>query len=346
MSFVDLKDICVSYDGKTNVLNNLNISIEKGEFISLLGPSGCGKTTTLRVVAGLMDSNSGKLIVDGEDVTKIPVHKRNFGMVFQSYALFPHLTIFENVAFGLKLRKMDKDIIEKKVLEILEIVNLVTLKDRYPKQLSGGQRQRIALARALVIEPKLLLLDEPLSNLDAKLRVSMRNEIKRIQKELGITTIFVTHDQEECFSISDKVAIMNDGIIEQYDSPQNIYVNPTTEFVARFTGFENFIEFNKHDEGLYRAKDDSIFKIINIPEGEKTLGTIRPSDIVILEDDESKDTNIAKGEVEIRTFLGDDYQYHVSTELGKFIVNRSSDLIYNTGDLITLYFPENKMVLV
>lgn len=345
MSFVDLKDICVSYDGKTNVLESLNLSVENGEFVSLLGPSGCGKSTTLRVIAGLMDSNSGKLIVDGEDVTKIPVHKRNFGMVFQSYALFPHLTIFENVAFGLKLRKMDKDIIEKKVTEILEIVDLVELRDRYPKQLSGGQRQRIALARALVIEPKLLLLDEPLSNLDAKLRVSMRTEIKRIQKELGITTIFVTHDQEECFSISDKVAIMNKGVIEQFDTPQNIYVNPSTEFVARFTGFENFIELEKNN-GLYKSKDGSLFEINNIPEGDKNLGTIRPSDIIILEDEDSKETNIIKGKIKIRTFLGDSYQYHVETELGEFYVNWSINKTYNPDDLITLYFPENKMVLV
>ncbi len=220
MAFVNLEDIRVSYDGKSDVLKDLRLSIEKGELVSLLGPSGCGKTTTLRVIAGLIEPNDGTFVVDEMDLTKVPVHKRNFGMVFQSYALFPHLTIKENVAFGLKLRKENKTVIEEKVMEILEVTGLSDFADRYPKQLSGGQRQRVALARALVIEPKLLLLDEPLSNLDAKLRVTMRMEIKRIQRALGITTVFVTHDQEECFSISDKVAVMNKGVIEQYDSPE------------------------------------------------------------------------------------------------------------------------------
>ncbi|WP_373757956.1 ABC transporter ATP-binding protein, partial [Jeotgalibaca porci] len=222
MAFVNLEDIRVSYDGKSDVLKDLRLSIEKGELVSLLGPSGCGKTTTLRVIAGLIEPNDGTFVVDEMDLTKVPVHKRNFGMVFQSYALFPHLTIKENVAFGLKLRKENKTVIEEKVMEILEVTGLSDFADRYPKQLSGGQRQRVALARALVIEPKLLLLDEPLSNLDAKLRVTMRMEIKRIQRALGITTVFVTHDQEECFSISDKVAVMNKGVIEQYDSPEEI----------------------------------------------------------------------------------------------------------------------------
>ena len=215
MTFVDLKDIRVSYDGKQDILKDLNISMEKGELVSLLGPSGCGKTTTLRVIAGLIKPNDGQFFVDQEELTKVPVHKRNFGMVFQSYALFPHLTIAENVAFGLKLRKESKQTMDQKVTEMLKVCGLESLGDRYPKQLSGGQRQRVALARALIIEPKLLLLDEPLSNLDAKLRVAMRIEIKRIQQQLGITTVFVTHDQEECFSISDKVAIMNNGVIEQ-----------------------------------------------------------------------------------------------------------------------------------
>ncbi|WP_373766057.1 ABC transporter ATP-binding protein, partial [Jeotgalibaca porci] len=192
MAFVNLEDIRVSYDGKSDVLKDLRLSIEKGELVSLLGPSGCGKTTTLRVIAGLIEPNDGTFVVDEMDLTKVPVHKRNFGMVFQSYALFPHLTIKENVAFGLKLRKENKTVIEEKVMEILEVTGLSDFADRYPKQLSGGQRQRVALARALVIEPKLLLLDEPLSNLDAKLRVTMRMEIKRIQRALGITTVFVT----------------------------------------------------------------------------------------------------------------------------------------------------------
>ena len=201
MSFVKLTDVNMIYDNKHHILKDLNLSIEKGELVSLLGPSGCGKTTTLRIVAGLLSQNSGIFELDGEDMTKVPVHHRQFGMVFQSYALFPHLTVAENVAFGLKVRKESKAVIDEKVAKMLEVCGLAELGDRYPKQLSGGQRQRVALARALVIEPKLLLLDEPLSNLDAKLRLQMRLEIKRIQQQFKITTLFVTHDQEECVSI-------------------------------------------------------------------------------------------------------------------------------------------------
>ena len=223
MAFMTLEKIGVSYDKKKQILKGLDLSVEKGELVSLLGPSGCGKTTTLRVVAGFIEPGEGTFTLDGEDMTKVPVHKRNFGIVFQSYALFPHLTVYDNVAFGLRTRKMDKAQIDRKVKEILEVCGLTELSGRFPREMSGGQRQRVALARALVIEPKLLLLDEPLSNLDAKLRISMRVEIKRLQKKLGITTLFVTHDQEECFSISDKVAVMNGGIIEQYDTPEQIY---------------------------------------------------------------------------------------------------------------------------
>lgn len=346
MPFVNLEDICVSYDRKTNILENLNISMEKGELVSLLGPSGCGKTTTLRVIAGLIEPNSGKFIVDGKDMTKVSAHKRNFGLVFQSYALFPHLTVFENVAFGLKLRKMDKTKINETVSDMLRVTDLESLGNRFPKQLSGGQRQRVALARALVIQPKLLLLDEPLSNLDAKLRINMRVEIKSIQKKLGITSVFVTHDQEECFSISDKVAVMNKGVIEQYDTPEFIYTNPSTEFVARFIGFENFIQLNKVAEDGYQANNGSLFNIERVPKKEARLGTIRPSDITILRSDEMKGSNIVVGKVKIRTFLGKSYQYDVETELGKLVVTSSSEWVYNPDDSITLFLPENKIVLV
>ena len=219
MSFIQLKNIDVAYDGKKKILNNLCLDIEEGKLISLLGPSGCGKTTTLRVIAGFIEPNGGSFLLNGKDFTKVPIHKRNFGIVFQSYALFPHLTVEENVAFGLKMRKMPQQEIAPKVQEILATVDLADLGKRYPRELSGGQRQRVALARALVVQPELLLLDEPLSNLDAKLRLKMRVEIRELQQKLKITTVFVTHDQEECFSISDKVAVMNGGIIEQYDTP-------------------------------------------------------------------------------------------------------------------------------
>lgn len=343
MSFVNLNNIRVSYDGKQNILEQLNISMEKGELVSLLGPSGCGKTTTLRVIAGLISPNDGSFVLDGQELVKVPVHKRNFGMVFQSYALFPHLTIAENVAFGLKLRKESKEAINKKVADMLEICGLGQFGDRYPKQLSGGQRQRVALARALVIEPKLLLLDEPLSNLDAKLRVQMRIEIKRIQQKLGITTVFVTHDQEECFSISDKVAVMNNGVIEQYDTPETIYRNPKTKFVAHFIGFENFFEVAPVSGSRYQAQGITIETVYEEAPAAKLVATIRPEDIEIAAE---ATENIVHGQVEVRTFLGKSYQYEVVTPLGKFLVNGTDKQIYEAGDTIALYFPKEKIVLL
>ena len=246
MALLELKDVTAGY-GDNMILKHYNIAIEKGKLVSLLGPSGCGKTTTLRLIAGFSEPRSGEVLFDGKDITRIPPNKRNFGFVFQSYALFPHMTIFDNVAYGLKMRGVGKAEIAERVPEMLKTVDLEGLEKRYPCELSGGQRQRVALARALVIKPDLLLMDEPLSNLDAKLRVKMRVEIRRIQQELGITTIYVTHDQEECFAISDEVAIMNNGVIEQMDDPQRIYQHPKTEFVMNFVGFDNRIELVRED---------------------------------------------------------------------------------------------------
>jgi len=345
VSFIELKNIDVAYDGKKKILNNLCLDIEKGKFISLLGPSGCGKTTTLRVVAGFIEPNNGSFLLDGKDYTNVPIHKRNFGIVFQSYALFPHLTVAENVAFGLKMRKLAKDEIDRKVSEILKTVDLGELGGRYPRELSGGQRQRVALARALVVEPELLLLDEPLSNLDAKLRLKMRVEIRELQQKLGITTIFVTHDQEECFSISDKVAVMNGGIIEQYDTPEKIYMRPSTEFVARFVGFENFFPLEKREDGYYCGGVK--FAIEHLPEscGDQPKGTIRPDDIVIL-DRPDADHNVIEGTVTVRTYLGKSYQYKVATPYGDLIANGPNTKTYAAGDRICLHLPAQKLVVV
>lgn len=344
MAFMTLEKIGVSYDKKKQILKGLDLAVEKGELVSLLGPSGCGKTTTLRVVAGFIEPGEGTFTLDGNDMTTVPVHKRNFGIVFQSYALFPHLTVYDNVAFGLRTRKMDKSQIDKKVKDILEICGLTELSSRFPKEMSGGQRQRVALARALVIEPKLLLLDEPLSNLDAKLRISMRVEIKRLQKKLGITTLFVTHDQEECFSISDKVAVMNGGVIEQYYTPEHIYKRPATEFVARFIGFENFLALARCAEGLYEAGDGSRFKAaMECPEGA-FAGTIRPDDIRLAGANQQE--NVLTGIVGVRTFLGKSYQYEVGTAAGVLKVNMDTETVFSEGDSIRLYLPEDKLVLV
>lgn len=342
MAYMTLQDIDVRYDKKKQILKGLHLEVQQGELVSLLGPSGCGKTTTLRVVAGFIEPQNGVFELDGENLTKVPVHKRNFGIVFQSYALFPHLSVYDNVAFGLKMRKLDKTEIDKKVKDILEVCGLTEFASRFPQQMSGGQRQRVALARALVIEPKLLLLDEPLSNLDAKLRINMRMEIKRIQKQLGITTLFVTHDQEECFSISDKVAVMNQGVIEQFDTPENIYHRPKTEFVARFIGFENFLPLKKQGN-VYKTEAGAVFTI-EADQGEDVLGTIRPEDIKVA--DEGQNENVLEGTVGVRTFLGKNYQYEVITEAGKFLVNRPVEETYEEGSKIRLYLPESKLILI
>lgn len=343
MNLINLENICVSYDKKTNILENLNLKVKKGELVSLLGPSGCGKTTTLRVVAGFIEPTGGKFLLGDEDYTKIPVHNRNFGLVFQSYALFPHLTVEENVAFGLKMKKVPKDEIKTKVEEMLNVVDMGHLAKRYPKELSGGQRQRVAIARALVVEPSLLLLDEPLSNLDAKLRLKMRVEIRKLQQKLGITTLFVTHDQEECFSISDKVAVLNKGVIEQFDTPENIYSNPATEFVARFVGFENFIDLTKDSDNTYTSESGIKFKVNKGKEESKARGTIRPDNIKIVSEDLE---NTIDGVVEIRTFLGKEYQYDVSTSIGNIIVNSENDTIYEKGNKIKLQLPADKIVIL
>ncbi|RPA55899.1 ABC transporter ATP-binding protein [Aerococcus agrisoli] len=343
MSLVALNEISVSYDKeKSYVLKDLSLAIEQGELISLLGPSGCGKTTTLRVIAGLIQQNAGQFILDGKDITNVPVHKRGFGMVFQSYALFPHLSVFDNVAFGLKNKKLPAAEIEKRVQAMMTICGLDGFENRFPKQLSGGQRQRVALARSLVIEPQLLLLDEPLSNLDAQLRITMRMEIKRIQQQLGITTVFVTHDQEECFSISDRVAVMNGGVIEQFDRPEVIYHQPKTRFVAQFIGFENFIPVTRK-ANHYVDANGSTYQVTNdveLLDGDTATLTIRPENIVASMT--AMNENALVGEVLVRTFLGRAYQYEVVTSVGNLLINAEES--YEPGTRIHLYLPADKLV--
>ncbi|WP_053387787.1 ABC transporter ATP-binding protein [Leucobacter japonicus] len=241
--YLSIRNLQKTYPKTTApAVNDVNLDVQQGDLVALLGPSGCGKTTTLRMVAGLLEPTSGQIFVNGKDVVSTPVHKRGMGMVFQSYALFPHLTVQENVAFGLQMHKVPRAQIGPRTEEALEKVQLGHLKARKPAELSGGQQQRVALARALVIHPTLLLLDEPLSNLDAKLREAMRREIRGIQQESGTTTLFVTHDQDEALDMADRIAILNNGVIEQYDRPTAIYESPATKFVANFVGKANFLE--------------------------------------------------------------------------------------------------------
>ncbi|MBP1911028.1 ABC transporter ATP-binding protein [Thermococcus stetteri] len=246
---VRLEEIRKSFEGFT--LEIPELEVKSGELMTLLGPSGCGKTTTLRIIAGLEKPDSGRVFFDGTDVTNLEPGKRNIGIVFQDYALFPHMKVFENVAFGLEMRKLPREEIKRKVEWALELVGLGGFENRYPEQLSGGQQQRVALARALVIEPQVLLLDEPLSNLDAKIRERLRGEIRRIQKELGITTVYVTHDQEEAMAVSDRIAVMNSGRIEQIGTPLELYYHPKTEFVAKFLGLSNILELEA-ENGIAR----------------------------------------------------------------------------------------------
>lgn len=326
MSYGLLKDICVSYDKKNMVLKNLNLEIRKGELLSLLGPSGCGKTTTLRVIAGLMPTVGGSFLLDGQEMTGVPVHARSFGMVFQSYALFPHLSVRDNIAFGLRLRKVGKEEMQRRVEEMARICGIDSFLDRVPRNLSGGQRQRVALARALVIQPKLLLLDEPLSNLDAQLRIQMRTVIKRIQRELGITTVFVTHDQEECFSISDRVAVMDKGKIVQCDTPETIYHHPADEMVARFVGFKNF-----YPASVYRELGARL-------QGE-ALSCTRPQDISIVQGGAG-----LEGKIDVRTYLGNSYQYEVATRLGAFTVVSTQEPPLAVDAPVSLSVKDEKVV--
>ena len=241
MSFLTLSHLEKTF-GTNRVVKDFNLAVEKGEFISLLGPSGCGKTTVLRMVAGFETPTSGGIVIDGQEVTGLRANQRNIGMMFQAYALFPNMTVAENVAFGLKVKGVAKAQRDARVDEMLRLIGLPEMGGRYPFQLSGGQQQRVALARALAPSPRVLLLDEPLSALDAKVRVSLRNEIREIQRELGITTIFVTHDQEEALSMSDRVVVMNGGIAEQVGAPFEVYNRPSTRFVATFVGTLNLFE--------------------------------------------------------------------------------------------------------
>ena len=274
MSYLCLENVVKTFN-KTEVVKKMNLEIKQGELVSFLGPSGCGKTTTLNMIAGFLDVDGGRIVVDGKPVHLLPPNKREMGMVFQNYALFPHMTVFDNVAYGLKLRKVSKSEIHTRVTEALEMVRLAGYEKRYPKELSGGQQQRVSLARALVIKPKVLLLDEPLSNLDAKLRQEMREEIVEIQKRVGITTIFVTHDQEEALAISDRIAVMYEGRIEQVDTPVAIYNHPQTDFVSRFIG-----EVNQIQGQVLEALSDNQC-LVSLDGYEQVLSVHQPKDSLI-----------------------------------------------------------------
>lgn len=250
MSSVTFKNVNKSYDNKKLIINNVSLDINDKEFIVLVGASGCGKSTALRMIAGLEDITSGEILIDDKVVNNVHPKDRDIAFVFQSYALYPHMSVYDNIAFGLKMRKIDKKTIAEKVKEAAEILNLTQFLDRKPKQLSGGQRQRVALGRAIVRNPKVFLMDEPLSNLDAKLRIQMRSEIKKLHKKLETTFIYVTHDQTEALTMGDRIVVLDKGVIQQVDAPENIYSNPANTFVAGFIGQMNFIDATINDDYL------------------------------------------------------------------------------------------------
>ena len=307
---IELKNLTKNY-GEQQVLRGIDLDIHENEFLTLLGPSGCGKTTTLRIIAGFEEPSGGQVLFNGQEISKLPPYKREVNTVFQKYALFPHMNVFDNIAFGLNLKKMNKALIKEKVAKMLKLVDLEGYEKRDVTQLSGGQQQRVAIARALVNEPKVLLLDEPLGALDAKLRKEMQIELKKIQKEVGITFVFVTHDQEEALSMSDTVVVMNEGTIQQIGTPIDIYNEPENRFVAGFIGESNIIEGVMIKDFLV-AFDDFEFVCVDkgFPENEPVDVVIRPEDIDIVQPDKAS----LKGIVKSVTFKGVHYEIIVTTK--------------------------------
>ncbi len=336
--------LVAGYD-KTAVLNDISFSIRPGEFVALLGPSGCGKTTLLQVLAGFIKPLSGSLEVEGRDITELPPEHRNMAMVFQSYALWPHMTVSQNIAYALKLRKLGKPEIEQRISQILELVNLSGYGHRPVTDLSGGQRQRVALARALAVEPSLLLLDEPLSNLDARVRASVRHEIKALQKKLGFTAIMVTHDQEEAMSMADKIIILNNGKIEQSGTPESLYCTPATPFVADFMGAENKLSgtVSKHN-GRAELVLDHLNKTVPLPEppGDLYEGKVdvyfRSNEVSLSFNDQSDDIDHQPSAVVLQTaYMGQGYRH--SVQLGDSTCVVDHPVAINEKSLIQVNLP-------
>ena len=339
---VIIKDAVKRY-GSFTALNGVSLDIHEGEFFTLLGPSGCGKTTLLRMIAGFNSIEGGEFYFGEKLINNVPAHKRDIGMVFQNYAIFPHLTVKDNVAYGLKARKTPKAEIDAKVKEALELVQISHLAERKPNELSGGQQQRVALARAFVIEPSVLLMDEPLSNLDAKLRVQMRTVIKKLQRRLGITTIYVTHDQEEALAISDRIAVMKDGHIMQIGTPAEIYAKPQNPFVAGFIGVSNFLDCAVEKDGMTTIKGELK---IRVPLRKAYTGaaklSARPEQLFF-----SKEG--MPGTVQLSTFLGDFIEYEVRLDDGQdLIINeytKDTAEVHADGEKVFISFDPNRVSL-
>jgi len=333
--------------GSLVALNNVSLTIEPGEFVCFLGPSGCGKTTLLRIITGFEQATSGNIIFDGKIINDIIPQKREFGIVFQSYALFPNMTVNQNIAFGLKMRKMPPKLIDERICEMLQLLGLTGWENHYPSQLSGGQQQRVALGRALAIKPGVLLLDEPLSALDAKIRVRLRTVIKRLQQELGITMIYVTHDQEEALALADRVIIMRDGEFRQIGSPWQIYKEPRTSFVADFVGTSNFITATRENDKLKFGQLVLAVAGIDTVAGDTLYLAIRPENIEIvgttIQPENCVPSNCVEVTAEVINFLGAVVRISFLLEGDEMLVDLPEKEFEKTGlkrgEKITLYFP-------
>ncbi|MCG5102487.1 ABC transporter ATP-binding protein [Oceanobacillus alkalisoli] len=349
---VEIKNLVKRF-GDTTAVRKANLTIENGEFMTFLGPSGCGKTTILSMVLGILEPTSGEIQFNGHTINHIAMNKRDIGMVFQNYALFPHMTVAQNVAFGLDMRKVEKNEKKRRVQEAIEMVQLNGLENRFTKELSGGQQQRVALARALVIRPKVLLLDEPLSNLDAKLRKDMRIQIKKIHEELAITTIYVTHDQEEALSLSTKIAVMSKGEIQQIGTPKEIFGRPKNYFVANFLGYSNFIRgkvVGENNNHLIFETDTNIRLEIK-PNGRHQVGdhvrlTIKPEMIDIVPNDQIG-ANILEGEILVGDYVGSTTGYEIKIQDGTTLKTSVLGLDpYTVHQKVQLYLNPEKIIIL
>jgi iron(III) transport system ATP-binding protein len=337
--------------GEVTAVDDISLNIEKGQFVTLLGPSGCGKTTTLRLIGGFEFPTSGHIVLDGQRLEDVPPNRRDMAMVFQSYAIFPHLNVFENIAYGLKVKKIAATEIKRRVDEVTKLTQLTGLEDRAPNQLSGGQQQRVALARALVVEPKVLLFDEPLSNLDAKLREEMRFEIRDLQKRLGITAIYVTHAQEEALVMSDLIAIIHRGKLAQLGTPEEIYEHPRSRFVADFIGLSDFLPARVESYDATTAQiavTGAKFTVpasLGLSRDQSILLHIRPYDIEFV--GESAQQNVLPGVIKQATYLGNIVDYRVEVGQGVSLrVQASTDRRHTAGERVRLHFPADKCHLI
>ena len=340
-SIIEIKNINVSY-GSNHVLKDVNLNIENKDFYTFLGPSGCGKTTLLRLVAGFEKSSSGELFIDGKEVSNLNPWERDVGMVFQNYALWPHMTVYKNICFGLEEKKVNKKEIDIRVDEVLELVDLKDLRNRYPYQLSGGQQQRVALARTLVVKPKVLLLDEPLSNLDAKLRVQMRKELLDLHTKIGITTIFVTHDQEEANSMSTNLAILNDGVVQQVGKPVDLYNNPANTFVANFLGTTNVIS-GTFKNNIFTSNNGLI--INDIPDNQNATSILLRPQNLYFENFDTKLQNFTAN-VKNQEFLGNIIRYSIEVKNHLLTVDTLHEInkkIFSPNEDIKIYIDSSKI---